>query len=81
LAAFAAKRELVLVIGDRHHRAAGEGGILIDGLKGLAAYRDHDGTLHTWNSTVRSRRRGAQRPALSPLEEATRPVERKRRHG
>jgi glycine/D-amino acid oxidase-like deaminating enzyme/nitrite reductase/ring-hydroxylating ferredoxin subunit len=84
----------------------GEGGILVDGLKRLAACRDRDGTLHVrsgvcthlgchvnWNSTEQCWDcpcHGSQfapdgavlnGPALSPLEEAARPVERKRRHG
>jgi glycine/D-amino acid oxidase-like deaminating enzyme/nitrite reductase/ring-hydroxylating ferredoxin subunit len=84
----------------------GEGGILIDGLKRLAACRDRDGTLHVrsgvcthlgchvnWNSTEQCWDcpcHGSQfapdgavlnGPALSPLEAAEAPVERKRRHG
>ncbi|MBY0319452.1 MAG: FAD-dependent oxidoreductase [Reyranella sp.] len=83
----------------------GEGGILRDGLKRLAACRDRDGALHVrsgvcthlgchvnWNSTEQCWDcpcHGSQfapdgavlnGPALSPLEEAEAPSERKRRH-
>ena len=79
----------------------GEGGILVDGLKRLAACRDRGGTLHVrsgvcthlgchvnWNSTEQCWDcpcHGSQfapdgavlnGPALSPLGEAARPVER-----
>ena len=84
----------------------GQGGILRDGLKRLAACRDRDGTLHVrsgvcthlgchvnWNATEQCWDcpcHGSQfapdgevlnGPALSPLEEAEVPTERKRRHG
>jgi hypothetical protein len=60
-------------------------GIIVDGLKRLAACRDRDGTLHVRSGVCTTARSadGAvlNGPALSPLGEAARPVERKRRHG